>query len=199
LKFDCYDSKGNVLTTTQDGFSTAYIWGYNRTFPVAKVINAIHNDTGVGQTFNRVNQVLHENFEEHPQRITSLTAHTGKHYYLGSYDVELRDKIVGNYTLVYWSSSDGITWVKNEAAATIGVSSTFLTIGNSSTYIDDIQLHPVGAQMSTYTYDPLLGMTSQTDPAGVITYYEYDAFGRLSVIRDHNRNLLKQMKYKYKN
>lgn len=36
-----------------------------------------------------------------------------------------------------------------------------------------------GSQVSTYTYEPLVGMTSATTPDGMTTYYENDAYGRL--------------------
>lgn len=54
-----------------------------------------------------------------------------------------------------------------------------------------------GALITTYTYNPLVGITSQTDPNGVATYYEYDSMGRLWRINNDKGNVLKQYDYHY--
>ena len=53
------------------------------------------------------------------------------------------------------------------------------------------------AQVSTYTYKPLVGITSTIDPNGKTISYEYDALGRLSYIRDQENNILKKFCYNY--
>lgn len=55
------------------------------------------------------------------------------------------------------------------------------------------------SQITTYTYQPLIGITSKTDPRGVSTRYIYDKFGRLGVVKDNNLNTLGLYRYAYQN
>lgn len=55
------------------------------------------------------------------------------------------------------------------------------------------------AFISTYTYNPLIGVTSITDPKGFTTYYEYDGHGRLKYTRDLKGDFLSEYIYHYKN
>lgn len=54
-----------------------------------------------------------------------------------------------------------------------------------------------GAQVTTFTYNPLTGVTSETDPAGRTIYYEYDDFGRLKLVKDQSNRILRQFDYRY--
>lgn len=55
-------------------------------------------------------------------------------------------------------------------------------------------------QITTYTYDPLVGVTSITPPSGIREVYIYDTTNRLKEIRENNASgkLLKEFKYNYK-
>lgn len=55
------------------------------------------------------------------------------------------------------------------------------------------------AMVTTYTYDPLIGVTSITDPKGYTMTYHYDEFNRLEFIKDQDDNLVSENKYNYKN
>lgn len=54
------------------------------------------------------------------------------------------------------------------------------------------------AKITTYTYKPLVGVTSVTDPKGYQMKYSYDNFNRLSEIRDHHDNIVSQQETNYK-
>jgi hypothetical protein len=57
---------------------------------------------------------------------------------------------------------------------------------------------PDNAMMSSYTYDPLIGVTSTTDSRGYTTYYEYDDFNRLEHVKDANGHIISKREYHYK-
>jgi hypothetical protein len=54
-------------------------------------------------------------------------------------------------------------------------------------------------QVTTYTHDPLIGVTSITPPSGVMEKYIYDSIGKLQKTVDVNGRILKEFKYNYKN
>lgn len=57
-----------------------------------------------------------------------------------------------------------------------------------------------GYQITTYTYNPLIGVTSITPPSGIREVYIYDNANRLQEVREQNTtgNLLKEYQYHYK-
>lgn len=54
------------------------------------------------------------------------------------------------------------------------------------------------AKVTTYTYDPLVGISSITDPKGYTTTYVYDEFNRLKFVKDEEGNILSENQYNYK-
>ncbi|SUX47531.1 Uncharacterised protein [Chryseobacterium indoltheticum] len=52
-------------------------------------------------------------------------------------------------------------------------------------------------QVTTYTYDPLIGVRSTTPPSGIRENYSYDTANRLEKIIDVNGKILKEYKYNY--
>lgn len=54
-------------------------------------------------------------------------------------------------------------------------------------------------QITTYTYDPLIGVTSATSPLGIREINIYDNANRLLKVTDMSGKILKEFKYNYKN
>lgn len=55
------------------------------------------------------------------------------------------------------------------------------------------------AIVMTYTCDPLVEMTSVTDPRRETIYYKYDEFERLKFELDSNESIVNKLEYHYKN
>jgi hypothetical protein len=112
------------------------------------------------------------------------------------------------YVISYWSNNgsktvnstsgipgrtvNGWTYYEHNIASTggqVSVSGTGL--------IDELRLYPKGALMSSFSYIPLIGLKNQCDPNNSISYYEYDGMGRLVILRDQDKNVLKKICYNY--
>jgi YD repeat-containing protein len=218
VTFDKYNSNGDLLQYHEaDDVNSSFIWAYNKTLPIAKVINA------------KYNQIAYTSFEDNADYgnwqpgggsiNANVPAKTGKKYLdmYGTNVLQYTFAEAGKYKLEYWSTTpitfssnsqitirdistsaaDANGWVLYVKEVTVSAATT-MGFGANSAKIDEVRLYPANAQMSTYTYDPLVGMTSETNEKNVTTYYEYDSFGRLSVVKDQDRNVIKTYDYHYK-
>jgi len=52
--------------------------------------------------------------------------------------------------------------------------------------------------ISTFSYRPLIGLSTMTDSKGMTVFYDYDNLQRLKAIKDQDGNIVKQFDYHYK-
>ncbi|MBB4807949.1 hypothetical protein HNP38_003289 [Chryseobacterium defluvii] len=66
--------------------------------------------------------------------------------------------------------------------------------------LDIFRTNPIfnNVEITTYTYDPLIGVTSVTSPSGLREIYKYNSSNRLEKIVDKDGNIIKEFKYNYK-
>lgn len=180
LQYLGYDDHANLQSVAKiNGPATSYQWGYNYTYPVAQATNAKSND------------IFYDSFEE--GNGNSGDAKTGHFSHTGSYTKSLANLDNQYYTLTYWLKSGGV-WSLQTSSINVTTGAYAINLNNQ---IDDVRFYPSNAQMTTYTYDPLVGMTSATDAKGQTTYYEYDVFQRLMNIKDKDGNIIKSFTYHY--
>ena len=70
---------------------------------------------------------------------------------------------------------------------------------NLLTALDNLRTALPNAMVTTYTYKPLVGISTITDPKGYKTTYHYDAFNRLEFVKDQDGNILSENEYHYRN
>ncbi len=117
----------------------------------------------------------------------------------------------GTHTVYIWGYNDRLPIAKIENATFTEVSAQVLTLQNKSdadndrtvnegvlrSALNELRNSLPNAMVSTYTYDPLIGVTSMTDPKGYTMYYVYDEFHRLDHITDEDGHVLKKYNYNY--
>lgn len=212
LHYYGYDASGNPLSVSKEkDAKISYIWDYNSTYPIAEVKNATSSD--IAYTSFEADGTGNWGGINTANIIASAKTVTGSRYYSLSGIPLTKSVSTGNYIVSYWSkngsynvnsstaktlrtvvTADGVTWTNYEH----NISNTSSISVNGTGAIDELRLYPDNAQMTSYTFTPLVGMTTQADANGRISYYEYDNYGRVKLIRDMDRNIIKTFSYTLK-
>jgi hypothetical protein len=211
--FTSYDPRGNILEMqkTRD-MKLSYIWDYQKFYPVAEVKNAAQNQ--IAYTSFESNGTGNWSFSNpifSPEGITGNqsfilnSTNSISYYFLNgginfiiSYWSKDGQLTIGGVTVV--TSATGITkngWTYYESIITANTGNNLTLTASSGKTIDELRLYPAGALMTTRTYSPLIGMTSQCSENNTVTYYIYDKYGRLKFVKDADGNILKTTEYHY--
>jgi YD repeat-containing protein len=137
--------------------------------------------------YNYTREFFFQDFEQ-GQATAYGNAHMGNGYFSGNYTVNFTLPNARSYVIQWWKFVNGV-WQFNEQAYT---GPTTLTGP-----VDDIRVFPSDAQMTSFAFIPLVGITGETDAAGRSLTYEYDGFSRLNVARDDDKNIIKKLCYSY--
>ncbi len=206
---NAYDSDGNITQITgRNGIPVTYLWDYTNSYPSAEIKNAM------------IGTAAYTSFEADSKggwnyNAAGITGSSGgitgsAGFALGTYTIDKTISPGSNYIVTMWVKEETGTPSFNGSPGTklitrknwslykkeiTGVSSISIS---GTGIIDELRLYPANARMTTFTYEPLIGMTSQCDANDKIQYYEYDGFGRLQIVRDADGNILKTLKYNYK-
>jgi YD repeat-containing protein len=185
-----------------------FLWNYHHIYPVTQVNNADTNT--IAYTSFEADDKGNFNYSGAPSGNSSDSAVTGKFRYSLAGGNITRAQLDANlsYIVSYWSLN-GPQSVSGSSSATPGrvfgnwtyyehlvnqPASGTITISGTG-MIDELRLYPSHAKMVTYTYNPLIGITSQCDADNHITYYYYDEVSRLTLIRDQDKNIIKKIRY----
>jgi len=137
----------------------------------------------------RYNQVYYNDFENSAG--TTAAAKTGERSHIGPFTVVVP---TGAYKLTFWQKNGSQNWQFVER-----IINGNEPIGGSNIYVDQIRAVPLDARIATVSYDRYNKKISETDVNNLTTYYEYDQFDRLEIIRDHEKNIISKFSNYYHN
>ena len=110
--------------------------------------------------------------------------------YIWSYDGQYPIARIEGLTYAEVETAVGSSTISNLLCKAVPTLSDYSSIRNA--------VKSIGGHITTYTYKPLVGITSETLPNDNTIYYEYDGFGRLARVIDHDGSVISTNSYNYK-
>jgi hypothetical protein len=210
VSYNSYDASSNSIEyQAKDGIDVTIVWDNINKYPIAKVI-ASKKEQCAFTSFETIDKGNWQ-FSGVVVQGTQIKGITGNNYYdLNSGPITKTNIPQGNYIVSLWKRAGSTISVNGNSSPTVSGRTVdgwtyvefAMNISNSiaitgAALIDELRLYPAGSQMSTFTYIPLVGVSTICDANNKINYYEYDSFNRLRRIKDQDGNVVKVFDYQY--
>lgn len=210
-----YDNDGNLVQADTEQNPTSFVNDYSSRSVVANVANASYADVSYtsfeadgkgGWNFNTafINNTggatganafkLGLNPGGQTATITRTGLDAGKKYVITCW----MKNIEPAYVNINGQPGEVTYWTEEWLLVRHEVTGVTQVVIEGDAVLDELRLHPLGALMNTATYKEGIGKTADCDANNRILHYEYDALGRLKLVRDQNRNIIKTYEYNYK-
>ena len=214
FRYTAYDTYGNPTEMSKDlDTKVAFIWDYFNSQMVAEVLNASSTEVafssfetggaGGGWTYP-ASQVVYNEITPTGRGCFDFSGN-GTTYNIFKSGLATAKQFV----VTYWVKSGGSVTV-NGSTGTLKFTKSgwscyekVLSLGTSSVtvagtgLIDELRLRPVGSLMTTYSYELLVGISSANDADNRITYYLYDNYSRLILVKNMDKQVTKKLCYKF--
>ena len=116
----------------------------------------------------------------------------------GYNNTQLVAKMVNVDALIYYNNSSYLGLRSNISSQSNQSNFTY-SEANLKTTLNSLRTTFPNAFVTTYTYKPMVGISSITDENGKTTTFEYDTFNRLSTVKDYIGNILNEYQYNFTN
>ncbi|GGH32717.1 hypothetical protein GCM10011418_46420 [Sphingobacterium alkalisoli] len=212
-----YGNPIEVVSNTSN--KAAFVWDYNGQYPIGKAVNALSGEFTI-MDVDQDGRFLCNHYDNMPLDFEIETDPVFGYaiaIYSGIGFMHFSNQLDANkvYEMTFWELESDFgedmnyaTVLSSEIVAERGnwnqrrIRFTSvnggLLVNTNYGHIKNLVIKPADAQVSIYTYRPLVGMTSMTDPRGITEYYKYDGFQRLKDVLDFESNVLKNYQYHYK-
>ena len=179
---------------TKQKLRTTYKQVLNTDFTLPHKVSVLNETNGTNSSFEP--RVIYHNYDPYGNPIEVSKADGTHIYYIYGYQHTKPIAKIVNFKQAQAQS------LQAQIAAAITASDNDEDAASEDalrTALDNLrQALPDNTQITTYTYDPLIGVTSITDPKGDTQYYIYDSFNRLKYIKDKDGHILKEYEYHYR-
>ena len=181
------EDSNNVVLATSSQYSKYHDWGNDLVS-----LKDIQTAKGTSTLEDRVSVIAYDIYGN-PLEVRKTN---GMHIiYVWGYSKELPIAKIENATYTGLASNIQTAIDEAKLASNLDVDAT--TENTLRDELEDLRALFPDAMVSTYTYDPRVGVTSMTDPRGYTMFYEYDHLSRLHQVRDASGFLLSQNSYVY--
>ncbi|MHB9054874.1 MAG: hypothetical protein ACYC2P_01800 [Paludibacteraceae bacterium] len=146
----------------------------------------VRNKTGKTNTF--IDRISYDRYDAYGN-IAEISTNSGKHTcyiwsYSNQYPVAKIDNIT--YSNLLQALSKDETWIKE-------LGNKYMPLEQDMILLNSLRDKLTASLVSTFTYQPLLGISSVTNASGYTIYYKYDNLGRLTETYSYENGAKKVM------